>query len=308
MSDRFCLPVRAASVALAVLGLSGAVSADEADAVSRRLKPHGQVVSRYLPATEIRAAQPTTPQATVVPNTTTQELPVTVHQGLLISPADFQGGTTEDPIRKLYEPVRITSDGNNPTGTSPSTSRSSDDHSPKKFVAPFMTPAHFPLPDFGKFGELRSQDALVIHEGMSVTASASGHYEVRLVVEAPNVPVALRLQLQICRKTTAGVLIHTPATHPGDNEYGNPLHGTFQQSAVSATQVVGTITLPTIYLDVDAMDDANNDEDPIKRKVWLVKQHGTSYALRSLLQSPTGFEDCRFLRNGTARFGSRPEE
>lgn len=128
----------------------------------------------------------------------------------------------------------------------------------------FPDPAHFPDRRFGPRGETWEREGALIYEGMKITWSADGQYEVAFVVEAPSQPTTLRLQFEI-RTTTC------------------------ENGLVAG---VYTLTLPPIGLE---HSEGRTDG---KSYSWVVRQRGYSPILRSL--HPTQID---IRRTGTARFG-----
>jgi hypothetical protein len=61
----------------------------------------------------------------------------------------------------------------------------------------FAKPAHFPLPRFGDMGETYGLEGVVIFEGMRFRAMPCGRYEVTFALSTTNIPVTLRLQLEV---------------------------------------------------------------------------------------------------------------
>jgi hypothetical protein len=70
------------------------------------------------------------------------------------------------------------------------------------FDARFDQPANFPLPKFGPDGQAFAEEGVLIHEGMRLTATADGRYEVSFVASTRAMPVTLRLQLQVVEPQT----------------------------------------------------------------------------------------------------------
>jgi hypothetical protein len=164
-------------------------------------------------------------------------------------------------------------------------------------LAVFQQPAFFPVPEFRIDGSRIERDGALIHEGMFLTASSDGTYEVRFVVETPRMPVTLRLQLPIFQRASAGTT-------------------TFSQSEANLTlppgksitdcNFVGTITLPPIHLSPDPL--RSDRSQPV---VYLVSQQGYSNILQRILSAPDKSSTCegwRLVRRGTARFGQSASE
>ena len=93
----------------------------------------------------------------------------------------------------------------------------------------FVGAAFFPIPRFGPEGEPVTADGLVIYEGMKLTVNyTTGHYDLSFTATAPNVPVTVRLQLELSRSGTAAeadsirltlppiVIEPSPAARAGD--------------------------------------------------------------------------------------------
>ncbi|MCC7423430.1 MAG: hypothetical protein IT428_24400 [Planctomycetaceae bacterium] len=147
--------------------------------------------------------------------------------------------------------------------------------SPFLYHAVFKDPAHFPLWGFDRTQVSIAPNAAVLYEGMSVSlASKPGCYEVRFMMEAPRMPVTVRMQIGIYRGPT----------------------------------FLGTITLPPFTVQPD-----NNRQgyygledlaDQVPTKSWQFRHTGYSHLLLRVTPKTAG--EFSFTRTGTARFGSLP--
>ncbi|MBC8350734.1 MAG: hypothetical protein H8E66_02025 [Planctomycetes bacterium] len=71
---------------------------------------------------------------------------------------------------------------------------SAHDRTPAPFV--FASPAHFPIREFGQRGEILEREGAIIYEDMQLSFANDGGYHLEFRLEAPRVPIDLRLQLQ----------------------------------------------------------------------------------------------------------------
>ena len=61
----------------------------------------------------------------------------------------------------------------------------------------FDAPAHFPIREFGRYGEVIERQGALIYEGMTLTFDKEGNYRVSFKVEIPKVRTDMRLQLVV---------------------------------------------------------------------------------------------------------------
>jgi hypothetical protein len=89
----------------------------------------------------------------------------------------------------------------------------------------FVSAAHFPIPRFTASGEPVSADGLVIYEGMKLTVYPdSGYYDLSFTATSPNIPVTLRLQLELSHPQQEGFRLTLPPIiiePTGDSRYGD---------------------------------------------------------------------------------------
>jgi len=143
--------------------------------------------------------------------------------------------------------------------------------------AGFDDAAHFPLPEFGAYGELCPDNAVIIYEGMTLNLFRDGHYEIRFVVEAPQIPITLRLQLELRDRNKNRIRV--------------------------------PITLPPVTLRPEANPDPHQPS-----RSWLITHEGRSRLLAGLVKdadtSPVNeghLKGVRVSRTGTVRFGTIPQ-
>lgn len=147
----------------------------------------------------------------------------------------------------------------------------------------FTSAAHFPIPRFTAAGEPVSADGLVIYEGMKFTAyPETGHYDLSFTATAPNVPVTVRLQLELSsdrlepiRLTLPPiVIVPSPAARLGDPA-GTTLainHRGFSAALIKSRKT--TLVFPNA---ASVTPDPHNPIfDAYVASHWIVRRFGTA--------------------------------
>jgi hypothetical protein len=195
-----------------------------------------------------------------------------------------------EPFGKTYDP--LAPDSSTTAGGAFQAGRSqasdADTSLQPKWMAVFREAAHFPVIGFGKYGDEHTRDVVIIYESMSFTATETGQYEVRFMVEVPRTQVVMRLQLHFHRY----VLDPQPAG---------------QTPRITAHRV-GTITLAPITLQA-------GESQTEESQTFAVSRRGYSEVLREIAGNVLDTngnvrrdEADRYTisRSGTARVGSAP--
>ena len=175
-----------------------------------------------------------------------------------------------------------------------------------------MTAAHFPIPRFNAMGSPVSSDGVVIYEGMKFTVdSSTGYYEVSFTATAPNIPVLVRLQLELTQSSTLSALTPKQSiilTLPPiminptrEARAGDPLGTTVAinhrgYSAALNGNRTTTMVFPTSttfekpehsYLDIENMRKTGTKPVAYANENWIVTRKGTA---RFGLNAPTSDE------------------
>lgn len=140
-------------------------------------------------------------------------------------------------------------------------------------TAVFGNAAHFAFGSNGGCQGLSHANPVMIYEGMTVRLSDSGAYEVRLVAEAPDLPVVLRMQLNL------------------------------QQQGVP----IGTITLPPVVLASSESESVSRRTRlPNETRSWLIRRTGYSHAVAGLTSQDR--QRITVTRTGTVQIGHIPQK
>lgn len=185
------------------------------------------------------------------------------------------------PITHAARPQRL-------TNASVKTSEESEESGASKKtanVATFTRAAHFPMVGFSTHFERVTHNALVIYEGMTVSVSSDGTYQMRMVVEAPQVPVTVRMQLHFHQ---------LPSADGPCQEAANTTAGTTDAASKTPGSTT-TITLVPMRFQPDPLRELGSPSN-----TYVVERQGFSPALRGINSR------WNVTRSGTARFGAVP--